>query len=122
MNKVLIVDDDRDLRNLIKSVLKFSDYEIYEAGNSNEAIEVINRVVPDVIILDIIIPGDKDGLEICQFVKGNPQISTIRIIILSGLGAKKNFKMAGVAGADAYLVKPFTTLSLLESVKCNRPI
>lgn len=117
--KLLIVDDHDELRTLIKMTLEFSDFELYEADNGTTALQMVNEVQPDVIILDIMMPGNIDGIEVCRRIKNNVETSQIKVILLSAKGQKNDIKQGGDAGADAYFVKPFSPISLLETIKVN---
>lgn len=118
--KLLIVDDHHTLRELVKMTLEFSDFDLYEAENAAEALKIVAEVKPDVMILDIMMPGDMDGVELCRRMKANPKTAHIKIILLSAKGQTDDIRTGGEAGADAYFVKPFSPLSLLESIKVKR--
>jgi len=117
LKKLLIVDDHDELRSLIKMTLEFSDFELYEADNGENALLMIEKTQPEVIILDIMMPGSIDGIEVCRRVKSNPETANIKVILLSAKGQKKDIQEGGEAGADAYFVKPFSPISLLEAIK-----
>jgi two-component system phosphate regulon response regulator PhoB len=115
--KLLIVDDHDTLRELLKMTLEFSDFELFEATNANDALSMVAEIEPDVMILDIMMPGDMDGVEVCRRLKANPKTKHIKIILLSAKGQTEDIRVGGEAGADAYFVKPFSPMSLLESIK-----
>lgn len=117
--KLLIVDDHDELRTLIKMTLEFSDFELYEADNGTSALQMVSEVQPDVIILDIMMPGNIDGIEVCRRIKNNVETNQIKVILLSAKGQKNDITEGGDAGADAYFVKPFSPISLLETIKVN---
>ncbi|MTI63449.1 response regulator [Methylophaga sp.] len=118
--KLLIVDDHDTLRELLKMTLEFSDFELFEATDANEALSMVAEIEPDVIILDIMMPGEMDGVDVCRRLKANPKTAHIKIILLSAKGQAEDIRVGGEAGADAYFVKPFSPMSLLESIKVER--
>lgn len=118
--KLLIVDDHEALRELLKMTLEFSDFDLLEAMDGRQALSVIEQDLPDVVILDIMMPGDIDGIEVCRLIKTNPDTAHIKVILLSAKGQREDIRTGGDAGADAYFVKPFSPMSLLESIKVDR--
>ncbi|MDC8785958.1 response regulator transcription factor [Roseateles koreensis] len=117
MKKILIVEDQSEIRELIKVTLEFEDYEIYEASNGPDALASAKRVTPDLILLDVMMPGGMDGTEVCKQVKSDSRLSRTRVIMLSAKSQVAD-KAAGVsAGADSYLTKPFSPMELLKSIK-----
>jgi len=118
--KLLIVDDHDELRTLIKMTLEFSDYELFETDNGEKALQLVDEIHPAVVILDIMMPGKIDGIEVCRQIKNNPATAGIKVILLSAKGQKKDIQKGGDAGADAYFIKPFSPMSLLEAVKVTQ--
>jgi len=115
--KVLLVDDNADVRNLLRLTLSFDDYELREADNGINALGIIHDWHPDVVLLDIMMPGGKDGLQVCREVKQDPALKDIFIAILTARGQKKDIENGEIAGADAYLTKPFSPMELAAKVK-----
>ncbi|AFJ01250.1 response regulator receiver protein [Methylophaga frappieri] len=118
---VLIVDDNQQLRELVRLTLAFSEYQLHEAENAIEALQLIKQIRPDVILLDIMMPGDLNGLDVCAQIKSDPNIRDTRVIILSAKGQKMDLVAGDLVGADAYFVKPFSPISLLESIDGHAP-
>ncbi len=114
--RALIVDDNHDLRELVRMTLAFSDLELHEADNAEEAMQLVKALLPDLILLDIMMPGERNGLELCHEIKNTPELQHIQVIILSAKGQQSDLEAAGKAGADGYFVKPFSPLSLLDSI------
>lgn len=109
--KVLIADDDHNLRELIVGALPKSKYEVYEAADGRETWETVKHLQPDIVLLDIIMPGI-DGKEVCKLMRENPQTRNIPIIMLTAKVQLKD-KLEGIeSGADDYLTKPFDPLEL----------
>ncbi len=114
---LIIVDDNKKLRELLKVTLSFSDYQIHEAETADEALPLIKALKPDTVLLDVMMPGEMDGFELCRRIKSDAALSDIRVIMLSAKGQKTDLETGGKCGADAYIVKPFSPLSLLETLK-----
>jgi ligand-binding sensor domain-containing protein/signal transduction histidine kinase/DNA-binding response OmpR family regulator len=112
---ILIIEDEPALRFLLNDLLK-DRYIIYEAGTGREAIELMTRIVPDLIISDVMMP-DMDGLEVCNIVKNTPATCHIPVIILSARGTDEQKLEGYEAGADAYIPKPFRSEHLLVRIR-----
>lgn len=113
--KVLIVDDEEFVRQLIQIKLKFCGIETVEAGNGVEAIEKAVSERPDLILLDVMMPK-MNGFEACQRLKANPETSHIPIIMLTARGDPSAKERGENAGALEYLTKPFSPQKLAERV------
>jgi len=105
-DKILIIDDSRDFRKLLSRFLQTSGYEITEAENGEDGLQKIVEVKPDLILLDIMMPGI-DGYEVCKRIKADPSSRDVPVIFLSGRSETTD-KIEGlnVGGAD-YITKPF---------------
>lgn len=114
--KILIVDDEPHIINLIKLSIKPNKYTILEASNGKDAIKISELEKPDVILLDLMMP-EIDGFEVCKKVKSNIYTKNIPIIIISAKSDRDN-KFKGIdLGADDYLTKPFDPTELEEKVE-----
>ncbi|MEA3560250.1 MAG: response regulator [Candidatus Omnitrophota bacterium] len=114
--KILIVDDELDILDLLKIILSGENYTIIEAANGEEALEKVYSFSPDLIILDYKMPK-LDGMEVCQRLKKDILLQHLPIIMLTGKGELSD-KVKGIdAGADDYMVKPFEPQELLARVK-----
>lgn len=114
--RVLITDDQPDIRKLVRMTLDMGDVEVYEAETAAGALEVIARVNPDVVLMDIMMPGEFDGLEACRRIKQDPERAGTVVIMLTARGQQADLDAGKAVGADAYLVKPFSPLELLDLV------
>jgi putative nucleotidyltransferase with HDIG domain len=112
--RLLLVDDDAGLRALLRTTFEDVEVEVDEAGSAREAAQRIAADKPDVIVLDVGMPG-MDGLAFCRELKASPDTSSIRIVLLTGMDDVED--VAGAAGADALLLKPFRPLELLGVVE-----
>ena len=117
MKKILIVDDQPITRELVEVTLRANDYEILQASNGQEAIDLARSAMPDLIILDIMMPGDIDGFDVCQTLKGDDATSGILIIMLTAKGQDYDKEKGAAVGADDYFVKPFSPLDLLNKIE-----
>ena len=114
--KILIVDDDPDIRDVLKLTLSEENYEILEAGDGEEALKIVHDNQPDLILLDYKIPKI-DGREVCRRIKKDLLLRHLPIIMVTGKG-DINDKVNGIdAGADDYVVKPFEPKELLARIR-----
>ena len=117
MKKILIVDDSENIRKLVKAIIKkVGEYEYIEAADGKMALEVANKNKPDLIILDLVIPG-LDGIEVCRKLKEKKETAHIPIIILTSETTVEAVEQAKKAGADIFIGKPFEPKDLRVSVK-----
>jgi len=117
MKKILIVDDQPEVRELVQITLLAEDYKVIMADNGEKAIETAKSEKPHLIIMDVMMPGDIDGLEATRRIKSDPHTGKCKIIILSAKGQESDRKKGLDAGADDYLVKPFSPLELIKKVE-----
>ncbi|MCJ7686082.1 MAG: response regulator, partial [Desulfobacteraceae bacterium] len=104
-NKILIVDDDREIREMLTRMLRIHKYETDTASDGFEAGAKVERLKPDLIILDLFMPG-MDGFEVCRRLKEDPGSADLKILILTGYDSNQNRERIMAQGADDYLVKP----------------
>ncbi len=113
---VLIVDDDPFIRRLIVTTLEgVSAFDLYEAGDGEEAVEAARRDAPRLVFLDIDMPR-MDGIEACRRMRGEPEMRDARIVMLTASADDSARSRATDAGADRFLTKPFSPLDLLRLV------
>jgi len=114
---ILIIEDDKFLRELIAQKLLKEDYGVSEAVDGEEGIRKIKEEKPDLILLDLILPGI-DGFEVLTRMRDDPEISSIPVIILSNLGQKEDVERGLKLGAKDYLIKAhFTPGEIIEKIK-----
>ncbi|GEM_PF-1003250 len=116
MKTILIADDQQEIRDLVERTLRRGDYTILTAANGEQAVEVARAGKPDLILMDIAMPGAIDGLEATRILKNDPLTSFLTVVMLSGRGGASDKETAFAAGADDYFVKPFSPLELLRKV------
>ncbi len=113
-NQLLVVDDDPDILRVLKANLELHGFEPLTAENWGKAQEILDRQLPALVILDLMLP-DGDGMEICKFLK--KKYSRIPIIMLTARDRVSDKVMGLESGADDYMVKPFETLELIARIK-----
>lgn len=116
MPKILVAEDERDIRDLIGFTLRFAGFEVLLAGNGIEAIEKAPLEQPDLIILDVRMPK-MTGYEACRQLKENPATSAIPIVFLSAKGQEDEIQQGLASGALEYIVKPFAPDELANQVR-----
>lgn len=112
MARILIADDSRPIRMLIRRALSSADHEIVEAEDGNAALDALTRERPDVVILDVIMPG-QSGIDVCRAIRANPDLASTPIIFLTGDVMSEQLR---AAGADRIFAKPFSPHRLLAAV------
>jgi two-component system alkaline phosphatase synthesis response regulator PhoP len=113
--RILIVDDDEDMRRVIRTTLEPLTHDIHEASNAIDALTLARAERPDLVILDVMMPG-VDGYEICYLIKTSPELHHTRVIILTVRHQKIDISISRGAFADAFLVKPFDPGKLLAAI------
>lgn len=115
--KILIVDDQPEVRELVYVTLEEGSYQLLSAENGDQALALAQRELPDLILLDIQMPGGQlDGLQVCSHLKSSPATRGIYIIMLTAKGQDWDRRLGKEAGADDYFVKPFSPLELMLKV------
>ena len=115
MNKILIVEDEADIQALVHRVLTANGFEVFKASNGEEGLIKATTLKPDLIILDLMMPG-LSGLEVCRLLKSRQDTKEIPILILSALNRSVDRGYAKEAGADSYMSKPFQIDELLVAI------
>jgi len=114
--RVLIVEDEPNIVLSLEILLRRAGYETASAGDGEEALELIRRTHPDVVLLDIMLPK-RNGYEVCRSVKSEPTLSSIAIIMLTAKGQEVEMLKGLELGASAYITKPFGNAEVLEAVR-----
>ena len=113
---ILIADDEEEVRKLIAATLEDEEYEIHQANGGTEAVNIANKIKPDLVILDIMMPG-KTGYEVCEALKQNPETNNAYILFLSARGSGVSKSTGEARGGDEFMTKPFEPRDLLDKVK-----
>jgi CheY-like chemotaxis protein len=118
MKKILIVDDQMPMRELVAATLSIGDFTILQAASGDEALAVARAELPNLILLDVMMPNSSlDGFEVCRELKSDPATRNISIVMLTARGQKTDIEKGTRAGADDYFTKPFSPLQLMSKVE-----
>ena len=117
MKRVLIVEDQSDIRRLIRWSLEDAGCDIREAANGRAGLDEARRFKPHLMLLDVMMPGDIDGLELCRLVKADAALGPPRVLLLTARAQERDRRAGDEAGADAYIVKPFSPGVLARTVE-----
>ena len=116
MKRILIVDDEEKVRKLVEVTLSVGGLEILHAASGEEALTVARETRPNIILLDIMMPGGLDGFDVCKVLKEDPDTKDIYIIMLTAKGQEADRKRGLSLGADDYFVKPFSPMELMDKI------
>lgn len=116
MTKILVAEDERDIRELIAFTLRFAGFDVTLAKNGAEAVEMVGVEDPDLIILDVRMPK-MTGYEACRKIKADPEMEGTPVMILSAKGQEVEIQQGLESGADEYILKPFVPDELVAQVK-----
>jgi len=112
--KILLVDDDPRIRSLVAATLG-KEYTLLHAATGEEALEIIREQKPDLVLLDIMMPG-MDGYDVCLQIKSSPETRRIAVVMLTGKTEREEILKGFEVGADDYFTKPFSPRALLEKI------
>lgn len=115
MAKILIAEDERDIRELIAFTLQFAGHEVITTSNGEEALQAVRAHKPELVLLDVRMPR-LTGYEVCKEIKADAQTKAIPVIFLSAKGQESEIRSGLEAGAEQYLLKPFSPDQLIEQV------
>ena len=105
--RILIVEDEEDIRELMRYNLSREGYQVSEAGTGEEGVRLARETKPDLVLLDLMLPGI-DGLEVCKVLKKDETLSGLSIIIVTAKGEEPDIVTGLELGADDYITKPFS--------------
>ena len=116
MAKILVAEDERDIRDLISFTLRFAGHEVVAFPNGEEAANAVPQEMPDLILMDVRMPR-MTGYEACKIMKTMPGIKDVPVVFLTARGQESEIQQGLGAGAEEYLLKPFAPDQLTERVK-----
>lgn len=116
--KILAVDDNPSIRRLIRLTLE-GPYEVLEAEDGVTAMALVREHLPDLVILDIMMPGTLDGLQVLEAIKADPALHKVLVVMVTARGQANDYDIGMQKGADAYIVKPFSPLQLMDWVRTH---
>lgn len=117
MKKILIVDDQIEVRELVEVTLRYGNFKILQASNGLDAITIVKKEKPELVIMDIMMPGEIDGLEAIRRIKSDLQTKTCKIIMLTAKGQDIDKEKGVDLDIEDYFVKPFSPLDLINKIE-----
>jgi CheY-like chemotaxis protein len=116
MTKIMIAEDERDIRDLITFTLGFAGFEVVAAANGEEAVNLARQQIPDLILMDVRMPR-MTGYEACELIKADPKLKDIPVVFLSAKGQDAEIQTGLQSGAVDYLLKPFVPDQLTARIQ-----
>ena len=113
--RVLIVDDDSLILEVLRAILDLEEFDVLTAPDGETALRLVNEGAPDVVVCDVMMPG-MDGYEVCRTIKNDPLTASIPVVLLTARDLEDDHLRGRDAGCDAYLTKPFSPLELIEEL------
>ncbi|MBK6295272.1 MAG: response regulator [Rhodoferax sp.] len=115
-HRILIADDEPNIVVSLEFLMKREGFDVQVAVDGEAALQAVAQQVPDLILLDIMLPK-KDGFEVCQQIRANPQCASVKVVMLTAKGRDTEVSKGLALGADAYMTKPFSTKDLVAKVR-----
>ena len=124
MAVVVIAEDDRDIRELVELILDEDGHTTVPASDGLGALDACRRSTPDVVLLDVSMPGEMTGLEVCRRIRADETLHRVRVMLLTARAREQDVNDGYAAGADDYLVKPFNPSELTRRIEdlLSRPL
>ncbi len=116
VKKILVVDDDPYILMSLEFLMKKNGFEVMVARNGTEALEIVEKQVPDIVLLDIMMP-DVDGYAICKYIKSSKKLKEAKVVFMSAKSKESDIQKGYDLGASLYVTKPFSTRQLLKQVQ-----
>jgi DNA-binding response OmpR family regulator len=116
LKKLLIVDDEEGIRSLVRMTLDGGAFQILEARDGSQALEIARKHHPDIVLLDVMLP-DISGIEVCRALKSDPLMDSTTVVMLTAKAQHSDVDEAEDAGADGYFTKPFSPIALVQRVE-----
>jgi two-component system cell cycle response regulator len=114
--RILVVEDQDSIRRMIEALVQARGYEVTAVGSGAKAIDVAATEPPDLVLLDLMLPGQYDGFEVCRRLRRDPATRRVPVVIISALDDDQSRASATEAGATAYYTKPFSPIALLKEI------
>jgi len=114
--KILVVDDDPYILMSLEFLMKKNGFDVMVARNGTEALEIVEKQVPDIVLLDIMMP-DVDGYAICKHIKSSKKLKEAKVVFMSAKSKETDIQKGYDLGASLYVTKPFSTRHLLKQVQ-----
>lgn len=114
--RILVVEDQDSIRRMIEALVGARGYEVVAVANGTKGIDIATTSPPDVVLLDLMLPGQYDGFEVCRRLRADPGTRDVPVVIISALDDEESRSKASAAGATAYYTKPFSPIALLKEI------
>ena len=115
-NKILVVDDEPNIVLSLEFLMKQAGFQVRTASDGEAALAAVAAELPDLVLLDVMMPR-KNGYEVCQAIRANPDCKGVRVIMLTAKGREVEREKGLALGADDYITKPFSTQEVVERVR-----
>ncbi|OQY28471.1 MAG: hypothetical protein B6244_06885 [Candidatus Cloacimonetes bacterium 4572_55] len=116
IKKVLIVDDEAHIRDILKLRLQIAGFKTVDANCGKQAIKIIPKENPDLVILDVMMP-DIDGWEVCRYIRNQPEVAHVLIVMLTAKNEIRDRELGIQVGVNGYVTKPFSPNELVERIR-----
>ena len=114
--RILVVEDQDSIRRMIEALVQARGYQVTAVSSGAKAIDVAMTDAPDIVLLDLNLPGQYDGFDVCQRLRSDPTTRTVPVVIISAMDDDESRARATAAGATAYYTKPFSPIALLKEI------
>ena len=115
--RILVVEDQDSIRRMIEALVQARGYEVTAVPNGTKAIDAAMTQSVDLVLLDLMLPGQYDGFDVCKRLKADPKTRNVPVVIISALDDPDSRRKAAEAGASAYYTKPFSPSALLKEIE-----
>jgi CheY-like chemotaxis protein len=115
--RILVVEDQDSIRRMIEALVQARGYDVTAVASGTKAIDVAMTDPPNLVLLDLNLPGQYDGFEVCRRLRSDPATSKIPVVIISALDDQESRNRATEAGATSYYTKPFSPIALLKEIE-----
>lgn len=113
---IIVIEDQPEIRDLICWTLDYGDFELHQANDGESGLRLIKALKPDLVLLDVMMPGRLDGYQVCEHVRTDPEIAATVIVMLTARAQQADQETGARAGSNVYLIKPFSPLQLIDTV------
>jgi CheY-like chemotaxis protein len=114
--RILVVEDQDSIRRMIEALVQARGYQVRAVASGAKAIDVASVEPPDLVLLDLMLPGQYDGFEVCRRLRADPSTRAVPVVVISALDDAESRARATAAGATAYYTKPFSPIALLKEI------
>lgn len=114
--RIMLIEDQPEIRQLVRMTLEFGDFDLAEAPDADAGWVLMQQQPPDLILLDVMMPGSMDGLALCRRLRQHEALRTVPVVLLTARSQQRDIDSGFEAGANAYLTKPFSPMELLDRI------